>query len=172
MERITMESFRKLGITKPILKSIVEQRFENPTEIQEKAIPLILAGNDVIAGSSTGSGKTLAFAIGILQNSIKGNGVQALVLTPTRELAEQVASSLRQFSKYRPLEVVAVYGGIGINPQIKALKTADVVVGTPGRLLDHLARKTLKLDNIETLVLDEADRMFDMGFKNDVEKII
>ncbi|MBW6518544.1 MAG: DEAD/DEAH box helicase [ANME-2 cluster archaeon] len=167
-----MENFRKLGITKPILKSIIEQRFENPTEIQEKAIPLILAGNDVIAGSSTGSGKTLAFAVGILQNSVKGKGTQALILTPTRELAEQVASSFRQFSAYKPLEVVAVYGGIGISPQIKALKTADVVVGTPGRLLDHLARKTLKLGDIETLVLDEADRMFDMGFKNDVEKII
>ncbi|KAF5410544.1 MAG: putative ATP-dependent RNA helicase [Candidatus Methanocomedens sp.] len=167
-----MESFKKLGITKPILKSIIEQRFESPTEIQEKAIPLILAGNDVIAGSSTGSGKTLAFASGILQNSIKGKGIQALILTPTRELAEQVANSFRQFSKHRPLEVVAVYGGMGINPQIKALKTADVVVGTPGRMLDHLARKTIKLGKVETLVLDEADRMFDMGFKQDVEKII
>ena len=167
-----MESFKKLGITKPILKSISEQRFENPTEIQEKSIPLILAGNDVIAGSSTGSGKTLAFATGILQNSIKGKGVQALILTPTRELAEQVANSFRQFSKHKPLEIVAVYGGMGINPQIKALKTADVVVGTPGRMLDHLARKTLKLGKVETLVLDEADRMFDMGFKQDVEKII
>ena len=167
-----MESFKKLGITKPILKSIIEQRFENPTEIQEKSIPLILAGNDVIAGSSTGSGKTLAFASGILQNSIKGKGIQALILTPTRELAEQVANSFRQFSKHKPLEIVAVYGGMGINPQIKALKTADVVVGTPGRMLDHLARKTLKLGKVETLVLDEADRMFDMGFKNDVEKII
>lgn len=167
-----MESFKKLGITKPILKSIIEQRFESPTEIQEKAIPLILAGNDVIAGSSTGSGKTLAFASGILQNSIKGNGIQALIMTPTRELAEQVANSFRQFSKHRPLEVVAVYGGMGINPQIKALKTADVVVGTPGRMLDHLARKTIKLGKVETLVLDEADRMFDMGFKQDVEKII
>ena len=167
-----MESFKKLGITKPILKSIIEQRFENPTEIQEKAIPLILAGNDVIAGSSTGSGKTLVFASGILQNSIKGKGIQALILTPTRELAEQVANSFRQFSKHKPLEVVAVYGGMGINPQIKALKTADVVVGTPGRMLDHLARKTLKLGKVETLVLDEADRMFDMGFKQDVDKII
>ena len=172
MESLNMESFKKLGITKPILKSIIEQRFENPTEIQEKSIPLILAGNDVIAGSSTGSGKTLAFATGILQNSIKGKGVQALILTPTRELAEQVANSFRQFSKHKPLEIVAVYGGMGINPQIKALKTADVVVGTPGRMLDHLARKTLKLGKVETLVLDEADRMFDMGFKQDVEKII
>ena len=167
-----MENFKILGISEPVLRSIRDERFESPSEIQEKSIPLILAGKDVIAGSATGSGKTLAFAAGILKNAQKGRGIQALVLTPTRELAEQVSQALTKFSKYNPLEIIAVYGGVGINPQIRGLKTADVVVGTPGRLLDHIARNTLRLGKVNTLVLDEADRMFDMGFKDDVEKII
>ncbi len=167
-----MESFKILGISGPFLKSIKDEKFERPSEIQEKSIPLILAGRDVIAGSATGSGKTLAFASGILQGSERGKGIQALVLTPTRELAEQVAKALTKFAKYSPLGIVAVYGGVGINPQIRGLKTADVVVGTPGRILDHLERNTLKLGRVKTLVLDEADRMFDMGFKEDVERII
>ncbi len=167
-----METFKNLGISEPVLKSINDSKFESPSEIQEKSIPLILAGKDVIAGSATGSGKTLAFAAGIIQNSEKGKGIQALVLTPTRELAEQVAKALTKFSRYRPLEIIAVYGGVGIAPQIKGLKTADVVVGTPGRILDHIQRNTIKFGNVKTLVLDEADRMFDMGFKEDVERII
>ncbi len=167
-----MESFKILGISGPFLRSINDEKFERPSEIQEKSIPLILAGRDVIAGSATGSGKTLAFASGILQGSERGKGIQALVLTPTRELAEQVAKALAKFAKYSPLGIVAIYGGVGINPQIRGLKTADVVVGTPGRILDHLERNTLKLGRVKTLVLDEADRMFDMGFKEDVERII
>ena len=167
-----MESFKDLGISVPVLRSINDEKFENPSEIQEKSIPLILAGKDVIAGSATGSGKTLAFAAGIIQNSEKGKGIQALVLTPTRELAEQVTKSLIKFSKYSPLAIIAVYGGVGIVPQIQGLKTADVVVGTPGRILDHIGRSTIRLGKVKTLVLDEADRMFDMGFKEDVEKII
>lgn len=167
-----MESFKNLGISGPILTSINDEKFERPSEIQEKSIPLILAGRDVIAGSATGSGKTLAFASGILQTCEKGKGIQALVLTPTRELAEQVAAALTKFSKYRPLGIIPVYGGVGINPQIRGLKSADVVVGTPGRILDHIGRNTIKLRSVKTLVLDEADRMFDMGFKDDVEKII
>lgn len=167
-----MENFKILGISEPVLRSIKDEKFECPSEIQEKSIPLIVAGKDVIAGSATGSGKTLAFAAGILKSSEKGKGIQALVLTPTRELAEQVSQALTKFSKYNPLEIIAVYGGVGINPQIRGLKTADVVVGTPGRLLDHIARNTLRLNKVKTLVLDEADRMFDMGFKDDVEKII
>jgi len=135
-----METFKNLGISEPVLKSINDSKFESPSEIQEKSIPLILAGRDVIAGSATGSGKTLAFASGIIQSSERGKGIQALVLTPTRELAEQVAKALTKFSKYRPLEIIAVYGGVGIAPQIKGLKTADVVVGTPGRILDHIQR--------------------------------
>jgi len=167
-----MNNFKKLGLSNAVLKSIDEHGFESPTAVQEKSIPLILAGEDVIAGAATGSGKTLAFASGILQNSEKGKGIQALILTPTRELAEQVANSFRQFSKYDPLNIASIYGGVGINPQIKELKNAEVVVGTPGRLLDHISRNTIKLNNVKTLVIDEADHMFDLGFKADVEKII
>ncbi len=167
-----MENFKNLGVSEPVIKSLYDQNFKSPSEIQEKSIPLILAGKDVIAGAATGSGKTFAFASGIIQGSEKGTGLQALVLVPTRELAEQVAKALSKFSKYRPLGIVAVYGGVGINPQIQGLRTADVAVGTPGRILDHIARNTIRLGRIKTLVLDEADRMFDMGFKDDVEKII
>jgi len=167
-----MDKFKNLGISVPLLKSIKYEHFDNPTEIQEKSIPLILAGKDIIAGSATGSGKTLAFACGILQNSEKGKGIQALIMTPTRELAEQVAGALTKFSTFSPLKIMAVYGGIGISQQIRGLKTADIVVGTPGRILDHINRKTIKLNKVETLVLDEADRMLDMGFKEDVTKII
>lgn len=167
-----MEKFINLGINANLLKSINAENFVCPTEIQEKSIPLILAGNDIIAGSATGSGKTLAFACGILLTAEKGKGIQALILTPTRELAEQVASAITKFSKFSPLKIMAVYGGMGISQQIKGLKTADVVVGTPGRILDHIERKTITLNKVETLVLDEADRMLDMGFKDDVTKII
>ena len=167
-----MKEFEKLGISVPILKIIEEENFENPTEIQEKTIPLVLQGKDLIAGSATGSGKTLAFGSGIIQNSERGKGIQALVLTPTRELAEQVAKALKKFSKYHHLEITSVYGGISINPQIDRLRKTDVVVGTPGRLLDHLQRGTMNLQNVKILVLDEADRMFDMGFIDDIRKII
>lgn len=167
-----MENFRKLGIIEPILKSIEEERFEKPTEIQEKSIPLILAGEDVIAESATGSGKTLAFASGVIKNSERGRGIQSLILAPTRELAEQVAGALKKFSRHKPLSVAAVYGGVSINPQIEQLRSADVVIGTPGRIIDHIRRKTIKLHSVKTLVLDEADRMLDMGFVEDVEKII
>lgn len=167
-----MEYFSELGIIEPILKAIEEAKFERPTEIQEKAIPLILAGRDVIAEAATGSGKTLAFAAGIITKTTRGRGIQALVLTPTRELAQQVASVLTDFSRYKPLKVVAIFGGVSINPQIEQLRTADVVIGTPGRILDHIGRGILDLSMVTTLVLDEADRMLDMGFIEDVEKII
>jgi ATP-dependent RNA helicase DeaD len=167
-----MENFRKLGIAPSILKVIEEEKFENPSEIQEKSIPLILAGKDVIASSATGSGKTLAFGVRLIMHSEKGKGVQSLVLTPTRELAEQETRALRKFSKNKPLEVAQVYGGVDIHSQIHHLRTADLVVGTPGRILDHLARGTLNLEHVKILVLDEADRMLDMGFRDDVEKII
>ena len=167
-----MEKFRKLGIIESVLKSIQELAFEEPFEIQEKTIPLIMEGKDIIAGSATGSGKTLAFAAGIIHNSEKGKGIQALILTPTRELAEQVCDAIKRFSKHKHLEITAVYGGVGIYPQIHVLRIADVVVGTPGRILDHIDRRTIDLANVKILVLDEADRMLDMGFKEDVERII
>jgi ATP-dependent RNA helicase DeaD len=166
-----MDKFRKLGIIEPILKSIEDEKFENPTDVQEKAIPLVLQGKDVIAGSATGSGKTLAFGSGIIQNCERGKGIQALILTPTRELAEQVATDMKTYSKYKPLKVLSIYGGVSINPQIKDLMTADVVVGTPGRILDHMQRRTIDLSKVKLLVLDEADRMLDMGFIDDVRNI-
>jgi len=167
-----MESFRKIGIIEPILKIIQEHNFSDPSEIQIKSIPLIMEGKDVIAGAATGSGKTLAFAAGIINISEKGKGIQSLVLTPTRELAEQISGVLQKFSKNKPLNIVSIYGGVAINPQMAKLNKADVVVGTPGRILDHLSRGTLNLDYIKMLVLDEADRMLDMGFQEDVGKII
>jgi len=167
-----MENFRKLGLIDPIVRVIKEQNFEVPSEIQESAIPLIVAGKDVIAGSATGSGKTLAFAAGIIKDVETGKGIQALVMTPTRELAEQVAQNIKKFSKYKPLRVTSIYGGVSINPQINELRRTDVVVGTPGRVLDHMHRQTLNLQHVKILVIDEADRMFDMGFIEDVEKII
>ncbi|MFA5887073.1 MAG: DEAD/DEAH box helicase, partial [Patescibacteria group bacterium] len=167
-----MEKFRKLGIIEPILKAIKEQNFEMPSEIQEKAIPIILEGKDVIAGAATGSGKTLVFASGIIKNCEAGNGLQALILTPTRELAEQVSMTLKEFSKNKHLNIISVYGGVSILPQITMLRRTDVVVGTPGRILDHLSRRTISLERVKILVLDEADRMLDMGFQRDVERII
>jgi len=167
-----MEKFRKLGIIEPILKSIQEQKFVEPSEIQEKSIPLILAGKDVIAEAATGSGKTLAFAAGIIRDTEKERRIQSLILTPTRELAEQVSLSIQRFSKHKHLEIISIYGGLSINPQIEKLRTADVVIGTPGRILDHLERRTISFSNVKLLVLDEADRMLDMGFKDDVERII
>ncbi|PIN99772.1 ATP-dependent helicase [archaeon CG10_big_fil_rev_8_21_14_0_10_43_11] len=154
------------------MTAINEHGFEKPTEIQEKTIPLIVSGRDIIGASATGSGKTLAFASAIIQNTTRSGSVQALVLTPTRELAEQVCNAIKAFSKHTKLSVIAVYGGVGIEPQIRKLQSADVVVGTPGRILDHVSRRTINLQNTRFLVLDEADKMFDMGFKDDVERII
>lgn len=167
-----MESFKKLGLSQEVLEVLKELKFEKPTEIQEKAIPLSMAGKDIIGGSATGSGKTLAFASPIIEK-IKSNGnVQALILTPTRELAEQVSDSIKKFSRNKDLRTLPVYGGVSINEQIKRIRDTDIVVGTPGRILDHLERNTLSLNKIKFLVLDEVDRMFDMGFHQDVEKII
>lgn len=167
-----MEKFTKLGLSKELTDILEHSGFKEPTEIQEKVIPLALAGKDIIGGSATGSGKTLAFASAIIENLEPNKGIQALILTPTRELAEQVATTIRNFSKNRGLNVLSVYGGVKIGPQIKKLFTTDVLVGTPGRILDHIGRKTLRLDNINFLILDEVDRMLDMGFSRDVEKII
>ena len=167
-----MENFKQLMLSEELLSAIKEAGFEKPTEIQEKTIPLILDGKDVIGSSSTGSGKTLAFAAGLIDSAKRGDGVRTLILTPTRELAEQVASTVRSFSRGKGLRIVQVYGGVSIKLQINKLRNADIVVGTPGRLLDHLNRKTINLSKVKHLVLDEADRMVDMGFIRDIEKII
>ena len=167
-----MEKFEKLGLSQDVLKVLDEMGIDTPTEIQEKTIPLAMAGKDIIGGSATGSGKTLAFASPIIEKLKPSNHVQALILTPTRELAEQVAQSIKQFSKHKRLNVLPVYGGVSIDEQTRRLSTTDVVVGTPGRIIDHMERRTLRLDNIKFLVLDEVDRMFDMGFHRDVERIL
>lgn len=153
-------------------KAILDLGFSEFTEIQEKVIPLIQQGNDVIGQSYTGSGKTLAFGFPTLEKVNRGQGIQLLIVIPTRELCNQVAREMRKFSKYKPLNTVEVYGGVSISPQIDALKKADIVIGTPGRLLDHLNRRTINLSAVNMLVLDEADKMFDMGFIDDVKKII
>lgn len=165
-------NFESLGLSRELLIAIKKLGFSTPTEIQKMSIPDIMAGKDIIGESSTGSGKTLAFGCGIVEQVTPKDGLQALVLTPTRELAEQVKESLRQISSQKNLKVVPVYGGVSINQQIKDIPKAQVVIATPGRLMDHLQRGTINLSKIKILVLDEADRMLDMGFLDDVERII
>ncbi len=167
-----MKNFEKLGIDESVLRIIEKQGISEPTEIQEKTIPLGLSGKDIVAMSATGSGKTLVFATILSHNIDKERGIQAVILTPTRELTEQVARTVRVFARSKRLEVVEIIGGVPIGPQIHKLKTANVVVGTPGRVLDHLTRRSMKLSQVKLFILDEADRMFDMGFIEDVEKIM
>ncbi len=164
-------SFSNFNLPAPLLKAIHDQGYKMPTPIQEKAIPLLLNGKDIIGHSETGSGKTAAFGLPILSKISHGGGVQGLILTPTRELCVQVSQALAGFAKYLSVRVVPVFGGVGIGQQINAVRTADIVVATPGRLLD-LIERGLKLSTVRYLVLDEADRMLDMGFIDDVEKII
>ena len=167
-----MKNFEKLGIDPPVLKIIEKMGFSEPMEIQAKTIPLGLEGKDIVAMSATGSGKTLVFATILIHNIDKERGIQALILTPTRELTEQVAQTIQLFARSKHMEVAKVIGGMPINRQIQKLERANIVVGTPGRILDHIGRKTLDLSTVKILVLDEADRMFDMGFIRDVEKIM
>ena len=167
-----MTKFEALGLSQPLLDAISDLGFESPSEVQEKSIPVALEGKNVFCSSETGSGKTLAFGCGIIETVNTGEGMQALVLAPTRELAEQVKDSLKKLADQKRMNIISVYGGVGIEPQIRGLQNADVVVATPGRLLDHMERKTINLSKIKILVLDEADRMFDMGFIDDVERII
>ena len=170
-------SFNKLGLSPALLKSIQAKGYSNPSEIQQEAIPEILKGKDILAGAQTGTGKTAAFALPILhrlQNAeSKRRRVRVLVLVPTRELASQVGESFRDYGSNLRFRTSVLYGGVSINTQIdKIRKGVDIVVATPGRLLDHLNQKTLKLTELETFVLDEADRMLDMGFIRDIKKIL
>ncbi|RMF89360.1 MAG: DEAD/DEAH box helicase [Methanobacteriota archaeon] len=167
-----MDYFEELGLGSEMLEAIEKLGFNRPTQIQRESIPHVMRGRDVIGESATGSGKTLAFGAGIMESVAPGQGLQALVLTPTRELAEQVKDSLRELSGGRRIKIAAVYGGVSITPQINDLKRAEVVVATPGRMLDHLERGTVDTSRVRVLVLDEADRMLDMGFIDDVERII
>ena len=165
-----MNLFEDFGLDNQIVTTIKELGYTKPTEIQEMSIPQIIEGKDVIGESATGSGKTLAFGLGMVKQVKPGQGLQALILTPTRELTEQVTNSLKQLS--RNLKIIPIYGGVSIEPQIHNLQRAEVVIATPGRLLDHMERRTINISKLKLLVLDEADRMLDMGFIDDVEKII
>jgi len=155
-----------------LAKAFEEMGFLEWTDIQNRCIPLIQQGKDVIGQSHTGSGKTIAFGFPLLEKVIHSHGIQALILVPTRELCEQVTNEMRKFSRYKKMSITAIYGGVSISPQISNLKYADIVVGTPGRVLDHLQRGTLNLQKVRILVLDEADKMFEMGFIDDIRKII
>lgn len=168
------ETFHDLGLSEPLLRAINDVGFEEPTPIQIQAIPVLLDGKDLIAQAQTGTGKTAAFALPILQRlDPDGKRPQALVLTPTRELAIQVAQTFPQLGKHTGAHVLAVYGGQPIHRQLSALRRPlDVIVGTPGRIMDHLRRETLVLDDVTTVVIDEADEMLNMGFIEDIEWIL
>lgn len=165
--------FGELKVSRRIAQALTDMGFEEPTPIQAQAIPLLMEGHDVIGQAQTGTGKTAAFGIPIVEKLNMKGGVQALVVTPTRELAVQVAEEISRLGKYRRVRTLPIYGGQSIDRQILALrKGVHVVIGTPGRLLDHLNRKTLDLGNVRMVVLDEADEMLDMGFIDDVESIL
>ncbi|MBP2642217.1 MAG: box helicase domain protein [Firmicutes bacterium] len=165
--------FGELALSKKVLASIMEMGFEEPSPIQTKTIPLVLEGRDVIGQAQTGTGKTAAFGIPIMERMIESRNIQALVLTPTRELAIQVSEELTKIGKFKRIKTLPVYGGQPIDRQIRALNYGvQVVIGTPGRLLDHIRRNTIKLGHVKTLVLDEADEMLDMGFVDDIEQIL
>ncbi len=171
-------SFTSLGLSEPILRAVAETGYNEPTPIQKQAIPVILNGRDILAGAQTGTGKTAGFTLPMLQllsnnNTAKGKRpVRALVLAPTRELAAQVGESVKTYGKHLPLRSTIIFGGVNINPQTNALRNGvDIVVATPGRLLDHANQKNIDLSQVELLILDEADRMLDMGFIHDIKKI-
>ncbi|MGA7141301.1 MAG: DEAD/DEAH box helicase, partial [Nitrososphaeraceae archaeon] len=168
-----MTSFQELGLSAEVLRALDENGFKDPFPIQELSIPLILKGMDVIGQAHTGTGKTAAFSLPIL-NNIKRNGpIQALILVPTRELAMQVTNEIRKFSKYVGIRTLAVYGGQSMSLQITQLrKGVQIVVATPGRLIDHVKRGTIQLEAAKFVVLDEADRMLDMGFIDDIKFIL
>ncbi|MDE0825234.1 MAG: DEAD/DEAH box helicase [Akkermansiaceae bacterium] len=165
--------FSELGLSDPVLEAVTESGYTTPTPIQARSIPLILEGRDVIGASQTGTGKTAAFALPTLTKHKPCGRPVCLVLEPTRELAHQVAEAFEHYGKHSGHKVALLYGGVGYGKQVEDLENgADIVVATPGRLLDLHARGTLKLDNVHTLILDEVDRMLDMGFLPDVRKIV
>ncbi|MBI1174552.1 MAG: DEAD/DEAH box helicase [Sideroxydans sp.] len=173
-------SFASLGLSEEILRAVIERGYSQPTPIQAQAIPVVLSGGDLLAGAQTGTGKTAGFTLPILQllsssapPAASKAPIRALVLIPTRELAAQVEESVRDYGKYLKLNSMTMIGGVNINPQIRQLQgRVDILVATPGRLLDHVQQKTVDLSHIEILVLDEADRMLDMGFIRDIKKIL
>ena len=176
----SITSFADLGLAEPLLRAVAEAGYTQPTPIQTQAIPQVIAGNDVLAAAQTGTGKTAGFTLPILHRLLQSPAGQArpgsprvLVLTPTRELAAQVEESVQTYGKHTRVRSMVMFGGVNINPQIAALrKPVDILVATPGRLLDHAGQKTVDLSRVEILVLDEADRMLDMGFIRDIRKVL
>jgi ATP-dependent RNA helicase RhlE len=174
--------FTDLGLAEPILRAVAEQGYDTPTPIQAQAIPAVLQGGDLMAGAQTGTGKTAGFTLPMLhrlhaagpKKDARGRtAIRALILTPTRELAAQVEESVRTYGKHLPLTSMVMFGGVGMGPQIDKLKRGvDILVATPGRLLDHHQQRTLDLSQVEIFVLDEADRMLDMGFVHDIKKVL
>ena len=166
-------NFEKFNLSKETMESVSEIGFEEPTPIQISAIPLIMEGRDIVGQAQTGTGKTAAFGIPIAERLQKGKKPFAIILEPTRELAVQVAQEIHKIGKHKKITVLPVYGGTSLDRQIKTLQRGvNVIVGTPGRIIDHLNRKTLSLSEIKIVVLDEADEMLDMGFLEDIEKIL
>jgi len=172
-------SFDSLGLSAALLRAVAEQGYTEPTPIQRGVIPVVLAGRDVMGGAQTGTGKTAGFALPMLERLMAAGmpaghrRVRALILTPTRELAAQVAESVRTYGKHVPLKSAVIFGGVSINPQIAELRRGvDIVIATPGRLLDHVQQRHVDLSHVEIFVLDEADRMLDMGFLPDIRRVI
>ncbi len=172
-------SFTTLGLAEPLLRAVNEQGYDTPSPIQAQAIPAVLTGRDIMAAAQTGTGKTAGFTLPLLQRlsesgkKVSANRIRALVLTPTRELAAQVQESVATYGKFLPLRSAVVFGGVGINPQMMALrKGVDVLVATPGRLMDLYQQNAVRFNELEILVLDEADRMLDMGFIHDIKKVL
>jgi len=176
----TQTNFASLGLAEPLLRAIADTGYTAPTPIQAQAIPQVLKGGDLLAAAQTGTGKTAGFTLPILHRLLQSPSAQAkggrprcLILTPTRELAAQVEESVRTYGKYTKVRSMVMFGGVNINPQIAALrKPLDILVATPGRLLDHAQQKTVDLSGVEILVLDEADRMLDMGFIRDIRRVL
>jgi len=175
-------TFQDLGLNEQLLKAIKDQGYTTPTPIQRQAIPEVLKRKDILAGAQTGTGKTAGFTLPLLEllsrshhnkKSHQKRQIKALILTPTRELASQVEESVKLYGKYLHFKSTVIFGGVKINPQIARLGSGvDIVVATPGRLLDHISQKTIDLSKVEFLILDEADRMLDMGFINDIKKVL
>ncbi|MBX9902400.1 MAG: DEAD/DEAH box helicase, partial [Burkholderiaceae bacterium] len=174
--------FDSFGLAPEILRALSDQGYVHPTPIQEQAIPVVLQGRDVMGAAQTGTGKTAGFSLPIIQlllahantsASPARHPVRALILTPTRELADQVADNVKAYSRHTPLRATVVFGGMDMAPQVAALRSGiEIVIATPGRLLDHVAQKTISLAQTQILVMDEADRMLDMGFLPDLQRII
>ncbi len=167
-----MNKFKQLGLDGDTLKVVDQLGYEEPTDIQQKTIPPIISGRNIIAQSATGTGKTFAFLAGLLQNIDCNRKIQVLVVTPTRELANQILEESKRLTKFKRQKSCVVYGGVPLGPQTEQLRKSEIVITTPGRILDHIKRGNVNLENVKALVLDEADRMCDMGFYDDISKII